>query len=159
MKKVICLMLIGLVAASLSAQVQRSNLTIMVQPTNDGWWTRYRFFAAEEWRTDAPERGKDWKIIGEYPMEKLQFLNFYDGRFRNAAGSVQSNPTRWAYLRFKEDRWDGQKWILPDGTAYMPAKIPLDGTVLQLMQAYSKRQIMDSMDKFVGIDGPGAPEK
>ena len=159
MKKLVCLILLGLAAASLSAQVQRSNLNITVQPTNDGWWTRYRFFAAEEWRTDTPERSKDWKIIGEYPADKNQFLRFYDGRFRNASGSIQGNPTRWAYLREKEDRWDGRKWILPDGTAVMPSKLPLDGTVLQLMQQYSKKQIMDSMDKFVGIDGVGAPEK
>ena len=138
-----------------SGQVARSNLSVTVQPTQDGWWTRYRNFAAEEWRTDTPERGREWRIIGEYPMEKFQFLNFYDGRFRNAAGSVQANPSRWAYLRLKEDKWDGQKWQLPDGTAVMPGKIPLEGTILQLREVYTKKQVLDAIDKYAWRTAPG----
>lgn len=156
-KKIILLALVLCMGAG--AQIVRSNLNITLQPTADGWWTRYRNFAAEEWRTDTPERDKTWKILGEYPLDKHQFLWYFDGRFRNAAGSVQATPSRWAYLRLKEDRFDGKSWKLPDGTATMPAKIPLDATILQLREAYTKKQVMDAMDKFVWADGVGAPEK
>lgn len=158
MRKLICIALLGVAGVLFSGQVARSNLNITLKPTQDGWWTRYRNFAAEEWRTDMPERGKDWKIVAEYPGEKHQFVFYYEGRFRSPSGGVQGTPLRWAYLRLQEDRWNGQAWVLPDGTASMPGKIPLDGTVLQLMQSYSKGEIMDAMDKYVGIDGVGAPE-
>lgn len=167
-----------LIAVTAYAQVPRWNLATLT-PHNDGGLTAYRFFATEEWHKtpfmpngslnydgaiDLPDRDEKWPLLVYYADGSLRVLYYYEKRFRvprNAAGdlgSVQRNPIQWAYIRLAEDTWDGSRWVVPGVEAKMPPKLSLVYTIPRLMSEYPKKAIMDEMDKYPGLDGPGAPD-
>lgn len=168
--------LVAVVALSAAAQLPRWNLATL-HPSAQGNLTVYRNFAAEEWRPfsahayDTPARGPEWPLFCDMDGTARGLIVLYwrspvaggPERFCNAAGNAWRQPRRWAYARLAEDVWDPTKkqHVLPEGSpaVSVPAKLDLDYTMARLVSdGYTKKQVMDSMDKFVWADGTGAPE-
>lgn len=134
----------------------------------NGHFTGYRNVACEEWRTEKPDRPdalatQTWRILLDYGIKNQQLGYYWDGAFRYANGANIRVPNRWAYLRLAEERWDGARFLLPDGSAHAPTPalttpIPaLDNIMAGVMKLYTPRQIQDSMDRRIALDAPGAP--
>lgn len=141
----------------------------------DGHFTQYRDYAAEDWRTDTPERPDSlaeskWKIVLDYGGNNQQYGYFWGGLFRGVNGGNWKKPVRWAYLRLQADLWNGSQFTLPDGSIPQPrAADPKQGVHIDMIagqqlidilkRSFTTTQIQDMMDASP-YDEPdtGAPE-
>jgi len=146
--------------------IERLALGATLHP--QGNFTQHRDFAAEEWRTDAPERPdslatRRWKMVLDYGGTNQQFGYYWDGLFRYTNGTQCRVPLRWAYLRLRPELWTGTEFVLPDGSAPVVAAPVANQAVLDLIIAAAMKlatptQIMDAMDRNLALQGTGAPE-
>lgn len=141
-------------------------LSFGATPYQNGQLCVYRNFAALDWHEvkDALPEIEDVNLLIDYGGTDQRLAVFYQGKFTNRNHSSISQPKRWAYVRTVEEIWDGNKWVLPDGTAppvAEPGTIPgpLQRHVDGLKMVYTTRQILDAMDRSP-YDQPeeGAPE-
>lgn len=142
--------------------IDRFRIQLVTESVQPGQFCRYRFFAAHEWvyldlAPQYPVESVDHPILCDL-QGRLFILYYHGGRFRNSSGSPWPNPTRWAYIRLVEDKWNGQGWELGDSGVAPPATKPSAVQLLTLLgQYYSKTEIMDVLDTVPTNDGPGAP--
>ena len=163
----VAITLTALAAVTAGAQIIRWDLAVL-KPAQHGSLTVYKFFAAEDWRKvgggnalDTPSRGPEWPILADMDgtPNGLQILNFRDGRFTNRSGNPWRNPQRWAYVRLAEDVWNGASHHPPGVEASDPVTTDLMATMRWLQASgYTKKDMMDAMDKLTWTDGTGAPE-
>ena len=166
--KRLAITLAALAALTTGAQIIRWDLAIL-KPAQHGSLTVYKFFACEDWRRvgggnalDTPSRGPDWPLLCDMDgtASGLQILNYRDGRFTNRSGTPWRAPQRWAYVRLAEDVWNGASHHPPGVEASDPVTMDLDATMRYLQASgYTKKQMMDAMDRLVWADGKGAPNE
>jgi len=164
-RTIIALTLAGTICAG--AQIVRWDLAVL-KPSQHGSLTVYKFFAAEDWRRaggsnalDTPNRGDTWPLLADMDGTPggLQILNYRDGKWTNRSGSPWRAPMRWAYVRLAEDVWTGTTHTPPGVSASSPVTVDLMSTMRWLQASgYTKKQMMDAMDRLVWTDGTGAPE-
>ena len=162
--------------------IERLALGATLHP--QGNFTQHKDFAAEDWRTDTPERpdgivdpatGKrvmKWPIAVLYKGSSIPSIGFYfDGLFRYTNGTQGRVPERWAYFRLQPELWNGSQFTLPDGSIPQPAASvdPKQGVHIDMIagqqlidilkRSFTTTQIMDMMDASP-YDEPdtGAPE-
>ena len=165
--------LIGMVvvlAASATAQIARWDL----KPTEHGSLTIYKFFACEDWRypsrgndLDTPNRGPSWPLLCDTNGNADGLTILYwrkpttggDERFCTMSGAPRQPPIRWAYIRLSEDTWTGVNYK-PSNDGAVAEKAPnLDSTMRWLASfGFSKKAVMDAMDRVTWTDSTGAPE-
>jgi len=142
--------------------IERISLYQAAEPAANGQFVRARDFATEDWRTDKPERPDSlmelrWPITAQWGTMAPRTVWYWDGRFRNANGTVQSVPMRWAYYRLIPEVWNGTAWTLPDGSQAQAQKPDLAQTIGLLRAYYSPKEILDEMDRWTFKNAPGAP--
>ena len=150
--------------------IARFNTFVTSEQANNGQTCHYQNFAMEAWRNDTPERPDSlaslrWPIAADYGARVPNWVYFWDGRFRNANGGIQKDPIRWAYYRPSEDSWNGNEWVLPDGTEIAPVELVTlradnyQGVVDWLMDRNTVAAIQDMMDRSKSyFPKNGAPE-
>lgn len=149
--------------------IDRFRVYTATETVQHGEYCLMRDWAAEEWHDtklnpqDLPVRPDSrelmrWPIAAQWGSGYPRTVWYYDGYFRNANGTTNSLPVRWAYFRMAPEAWDGQKWTLPDGTLD-PVVVPsLRAGIGALMPHYTPQEIMDEMDRWEALNAPGAPE-
>lgn len=147
------------ICAAAATQIPKVRIYTDAQESPNGQWTIWADYAAYPWQPPqtTPYWSRDKKIVAEYANGRHQFVYYWDGRFRNEAGQPQAVPVRWAYLRLKSEVWNGTTWELPDGEVkYVPS---LADSIKGLAAHYTRKQVMDEMDKHRWMAEIGAPEE
>ena len=154
--------------APATAQIIRWDLAVL-KPAQHGSLTVYKFFACEDWRRvgganplDTPSRGPEWPLLCDTngTASGLTILYYRGDRFTAANGAPRQPPLRWAYVRLAEDVWNGASHHPPGVEASDPVTTDLMSTMRWLQASgYTKKDMMDAMDKLTWTDGAGAPEK
>ena len=159
-------------ALCLTAAAQIARWDIKLIPSEHGSLTIYKDFAAEDWRyparkneLDTPNRGPDWPLMCDMDgtARGLTVLYWREvngvARFTNFNGGPWRTPQRWAYVRLADDVWTGASHK-PGNDGAVADKAPdLDTTMRWLAGfGFSKKAVMDAMDKVTWTDSTGAPE-
>lgn len=160
------------VALCLTAAAQIARWDLKMVPSEHGSWAIYKFYAAADWRyparkneLDTPSLGPNWPLLADMDGTAKSLVILYwrevngVARFTNASGGPWRAPQRWAYIRLNEDEWNGANHK-PKGDGAVADKAPdLDTTMRWLAGfGFSKKAVMDAMDKVTWTDSTGAPE-
>lgn len=128
--------------------IERLHFGLSLHP--QGNFTQHRDFAAEDWRTDTPERPdsittRRWKLMMDYGGTNQQYGYYWDGLFRYTNGTQCRPPIRWAYLRLQPELWNGSQFTLADGSIPQPkAADPKQGVH---MDDVAGQQLMDILKR------------
>ena len=160
------------VALCLTAAAQIARWDIKLIPSEHGSLTIYKDFAAEDWRypsrdneLDTPNRGPDWPLLCDMDgtARGLTVLYWREvngvARFTNASGGPWRQPQRWAYVRLADDVWTGASHK-PSNDGAVADKAPDQDTTMRWLAGFgfSKKAVMDAMDRITWTDSTGAPE-